>query len=822
MAENNISMKPMKVNIYNTVEASKDAYSDPVDAIVDELTQNFFDHTVAFRQMLDKQIKNESDGPPAKMTFFFSNGPSKPQIRIEQTGVTGILERKAYVTFSEKTKVNDSERGSRGQGWKTTVLPFATKVLTESQISDNINDYYQVSVEVDHEKRDILVSEWFDFPKTIFDRTLTSRGTTISIFGISEDIKKELESKIDLILIQRWWGVLQKNSNYQIVIKKENQNEDTIISKNTLPQIPKMSDELKPIVIKSKTFETGQRPRRENTINNLSVYYSKKSLARGIREGIAIICNGHTIDWYKSDYAYDIPGRIFGWVEADFLRDHESSTHQGLKDTSAVKYTKKELDTLIMPLIDSIKDQEMGSIEVESGDDMISDLNDVIDEFLSSDRDRVKARKNKKEKHEDYDIKFTGFSINNKNPQSGQRPKFKISIEYLKEIPNNELTISISLLSKKNKNKMFDIKSDNFTIETPIGKKQSFDFSYTIPEVDPFYSCETVCECIISTNGKVSNNNRKLTITINPIISSVKTSSTDYRRGEIVIPSVTLFQCKENMEETFSVNFKFNKGKETLYESFSPTKVTLKNDEEVSLSLIRQKSWVIPQIIERRSYTLICEIYDENKINLLEKKSVDFEVENFILNLSAPSSHSRNDEVPVKLACHVTNPLASKFVGIVKIRIDKEVGSCGMIEYDLELDPNESWKNESMEMIIGTNNERGIYSVVCEVYSTTGELFDSDYTKIKVDVLDRPGLFSDISYSRLLQDKRPAYIGGDGLVHINVLHPLFERLGSLDKLTKKDFLSKLLVILYYALSDANKLDESTQWWDFEEKVMKLV
>ncbi len=822
-ALNKDNMKPMEVNVYNTIEASKDAYRDPVDAIVDELTQNFFDHTFAFRATLEEASKRESDGPQAIMIIDFSSRENNPefQVSIEQDGSTGILNREAYTTFSEKTKLDPRERGSRGQGWKTTVLPFSTIVRTETQVSASLREYYQSIVKADHINRKISVSKvWFTPDNAVFPRTRFKQGTTIHIAGFDEEFLDELEKRAGLIIIQRWWSVIKRCSNYKIIIKHKDDDPE-IISADTLPILPPMMEGIDPIKEKDHRFESSKRPRRIDALRNLEIYHSFRSLPRGIREGIALICNGHTIDWYKSELAAGLDGYIYGFVEADYLKKSENTTHQGLKDDTRVRSTRKELDKFLIPLVEQIRDQELGSIMIESSGNLMAEINDLLDNLLPEPIQRGTGARKRKQMDSDAALRIVNFTVNNRQPKSGQVPTFKISFKHLKE-GKKKLSAVIRFVSNED-NSILHHNREEFTL---TGQDSNGEFLEAevkqirtkIPEVFPFYSRDVTVECYILPSGdfKVDGSPRKLRIRINPIIISLKTDASDYRRSDTVFPTVEITKADKNHIETYFVRFRVLKGREEEFVQSSPLpSIILDPESATTLSLSRSQSWTIPKDAERRRYRLLCEMIHPETNRVVEGKYVDFEVENFILSLKAPKDHIRSDKEPLRVSVQIINPLKTKFKGRAVFKAEGPIGNCGSVVREIELDPNQTWEDQAIPLIIGLKEAKGNYSIICDLFDDHNYRVDLELVRVRVEQTETGGILSDIDYSRLPEEKLPAYIGNDGKVRINVLHPLFDRMGDIENLTKAKFLSNLFIILYYALADANRIDEDMKWWDFE-------
>lgn len=332
MSKEKISFGDPRFKAYNAIRNFLDNYQDLGEALCDELIQNFIDKS--------KEILEENPLLKPKMRFKFSFDGSRYSVISEQFNTGGIPKREDYIVFASTDKESQRGRpsGSRGQGWKIWwVVCGQIKTETNVEINGNLKYYQHLVRKIDHDNKKIDWADGWAEDEQFFQKTWRENGAKITLNNVKKIYFKAAENAFRRVCVSRYNFALKKYKNIEITLEKSDGSSIEIKAPEDITTFNKSIEEFK--------FDEFTVPRLiDCKLRNVYIgFYDGPTLPYGWQEGIAIILRDRIVTWIKPKKKID-EGKIVGWVNADFLRDVELTTHDGFKNVSKWLKTKKHLE----------------------------------------------------------------------------------------------------------------------------------------------------------------------------------------------------------------------------------------------------------------------------------------------------------------------------------------------------------------------------------------------------------------------------------------------------------------------------------------------
>jgi hypothetical protein len=788
--EDSEDLEDIDIDRYRAIIGAAENYESEEEAIIDELTQNFFDNTIAHYQMKNNDISDSSEGFSAKLIFIFQKEDEKNVLIVEQTGTTGILKRKEYLKFAAESK-DFRDSGSRGQGWKV-VFPYVTEVFTETQTEKG---YFQSKVFINHDLGTIKRTKWFNRPK--YTREMDYKGTRIKFIGFTTELFDRIYTVASRVIAERWYLKLRSHNNYKIIIVKKLENDlDERREIVKPPNLPPLTHGLIPVDKKTHTFQKG-RPKETYVMGSTWIGHTNELLSRGIRPGIALISRDHTVTWYAPKSAKNLPGNIFGFIDVSYLKDHEKTTHHDFRNVIQVIHTYQGIEDLSYNIVDQVVQLDTEFQHVD-----IADRNINFMEFINQNLTKIVP---------DIDSYDQGMGINPASEVAQLSEKDEI-LHLIKLKPKfvcdgDKTKCKVKFLSRKEFTGKINItidnqdyKTDEITLKPDV--EYSYEFSFEIESNNSKSKRRKAITLLVRDEENKPIEKKTGYVTINQYIEKfLITGQTNLRKGESInLEYLITSKCRYDLSNAivkFSVRFNGNQIHE-------------------SKKLLRDKTgkfnYDISNEMDRGEYFAIIELYDSSE-NRLDRRSKKFYVEKIIQKMNSPNNIvSKENSFLVDF--DLINPTDRQIKGSIKLEVLGDHFDDYHKQIDLLLEAGEE-KNVEMKVKIPLDFPDGT-SIVKGHIIENSQIIDTESVRIHIVKKDKSGTIRKIIPSRNRFMKDPAIITPDGTIEINTQHYLFKRLDSPRGIDPDKFVKDLSILIYYALRSKDIIPEEIDWWIFEE------
>ncbi|MBN2157715.1 MAG: hypothetical protein JW776_16830 [Candidatus Lokiarchaeota archaeon] len=842
------TLTKMGVELYNLISNVLRSYSNeisPYEAFVDEIAQNFFDSAKKYYRYCVKE--NVKPINSSMKVLFIEDYNGKPAIVIKQTGTTGIIHRKEYVTYSLTQKDKDEDAaGSQGVGWKIWFM-ICDEVHTETIVDGR---YYQTLQRV--ENRDIKVAHnddnWSTYFEHFQDTLISENGETSIKFlnvnnshGFNEDESttyfQELWKCCEKVIQERYYWALKKYPTFSVDLiytnsKKTQPSQKVTISLNEYPPLyPGLNDSdcrTSNKFIRNKTKNYG-------VVKDIFVGFTNEIHSK-INDGVAIIVRDRVVEWYNPRSQWvgtpGANGKLIGHVCCDFLYKKDNMTHDKLNDIfPEVKLTRHFIRTLIQKLYVKINELHVVDVpKVSHGNTILTTINNAIAEFIDSEDLFSEAKS-------DIDYEPLGEEPFNKTPKPEKFIYIKgiLLTEKIEDgipqkmndtdplTPSNEYSALVEILNTKDEceaivnyssfPKYFEIKR---AIKISPGTTKDI-FKFQIPE-DAMRGAFHLKSIVRSQDEKLLEK-RIISREILPIISKVELSERNFERGNEYQISYKVCRSSLRGNREFSCKIYDNEN----FEIHEEGPITLKRAETDKIESFYFK--IPPQALRGR-YTFEYQV--KNGPNIIQKGREYFFVELFINRIKSSKRIVKYNE-----KFDITVDLENKRqIPVEDAELTIRIENSNHFEMKKEFTNISIQKNSDFAIKLGDlefdeDCDTGKYSVIVEFKLEDDFAPEVKTTKIfletETSTKDSKGALSHFDYNKSIkgyEDKNLA-VSVEGTIMINTFHYLFRRIETPTGIDLNLFKQCIIQALWFAFRDQiTKDNRFEEMWEFEKYILE--